>query len=69
MICIAVPVQLNYHTCMTIKAYKKTDGRVVLEINDTSRNLFIPETCELDFQHLTWKNKEEHQAESLVEAE
>lgn len=54
---------------MTIKAYKKTDGRVVLEINDTSRNLFIPETCELDFQHLTWKNKEEQQDESLVEAE
>jgi hypothetical protein len=54
---------------MTIKAYKKSDGRIVLEVDDSSRNLFIPETCELDFQHLTWKNKEEQEDEALVETE
>ena len=54
---------------MTIKAYKKTDGRIVLEVNENSGTLFIPETCELDFQHLTWKNKSEQEDEALVEAE
>lgn len=54
---------------MTIKAYKKSDGKVVLEIKEQPNRMFIPDTCEIDFKHVVWVNKKEQEEDILVEAE